>query len=224
MKILLIEDDIEISNFIKNNLTEDVFSVDVARNGADGSFMARTNYYDVIIIDYSLPSKDGISVCEEIRSGDIQTPIIFLTIYNDIRKKVLALEKGADDYMTKPFALEELRARIFALARRPHKVESTLLVVDDLVLDTARKTVSRGSVPIYLTRKTYNLLEYLMKNKGIVLSRGIIMEYVWNSESDPFSNTVEAHISNLRKKINLEGKRDILRNIPGRGYIIDNSP
>lgn len=221
MKILLVEDDNEISKFIKDNLTEDIFTVEVAKNGSDGSFLARTNYYDVIVMDHSLPTRDGITVCEEIRMSGILTPIIFLTIHNDVRKKVLALEKGADDYMTKPFAIEELRARIMALSRRPQKIEETILEADDLILDTRRRTVYRGDTQIYLTRKTYNLLEYLMKNKGTVLSRGIIMEYVWNSESDPFSNTVEAHILSLRKKINIEGKRDILKNIPGRGYIIE---
>lgn len=221
MKILLVEDDVEISEFIKNNLGDDVFIVDIAQNGSDGSFLARTNYYDVIVMDHSLPIKDGITVCEEIRSEGIKTPILFLTIHNIIRKKIAALDKGADDYMTKPFAIEELRARIFALARRPHIMEDSILRVDDLVLDTHRRTVCRGNKQIYLTRKTYNLLEYLMKNKGTVLSRGIIMEYVWNSDGDPFSNTVEAHILSLRKKINIDGKKDILKNIPGRGYIIE---
>jgi DNA-binding response OmpR family regulator len=221
MKILLIEDDIEISDFIKNNLGEDVFIIDIADNGSDGSFLARTNNYDVIVMDNSLPIKDGITVCEEIRSEGINTPIIFLTIHNILRKKILALDKGADDYMTKPFAIEELRARIFALARRPHALEDSILRVDDLVIDTHRRTVCRGNKQIYLTRKTYNLLEYLMKNKGKVLSRGIIMECVWNSDGDPFSNTVEAHILSLRKKINIDGKKDILKNLPGRGYIIE---
>jgi two-component system OmpR family response regulator len=221
MKILLIEDDIEITSFIKNNLTEDVFNVETTDNGADGSFLARTNFYDVIILDNSLPIKDGTTVCEEIRQSGIMTPIIFLTMHAEIRKKIIALDKGADDYMTKPFAIDELKARIFALSRRPRRIEDSLLTADDLVIDTLRKTVRRGGTSIYLTRKTYDLLEYLMKNRGIVLSRGLIMEYVWNSESDPLSNTIEAHISNLRRKINVEGKKDILKNIPGRGYIIE---
>jgi len=220
MKILLIEDDSDISSFIRTNLEEDGLLVDIAKDGANGSYMARTNHYDVIIIDHSLPIKDGITICEEIRSSQIETPIIFLTVYTDVRRKVTALEKGADDYMTKPFALEELKARLFALKRRPHKIESTVLRADDLILDTYKRTVRRGDMQIYLTRKTYDLLEHLMRNKGIVLSRGNIMEYVWNSESDPFSNTIESHISSLRRKINIDGKKDILKNLPGRGYII----
>lgn len=221
MKILLIEDDVEISNFIRNNFTEEGFSVEVAKDGGNGSFLARTNYYDVIVMDHSLPIKSGVAVCEEVRMSGVNIPIIFLTIHTGVQNKVLALEKGADDYLTKPFSLEELRARIFALVRRPREMESTRLIVDDLVMDTFKKTVTRGGASIYLTRKTYNLLEYLMRNKGTVLSRGIIMEYVWNSESDPFSNTIEAHILQLRKKININGKKDILKNIPGRGYIMN---
>lgn len=220
MKILIIEDDLDISSFVKDNLTEDTYSVEIAKDGPDGSFLARTNYYDIIIMDYSLPSKDGVLVCEEIRSSGVETPIIFLTVHTDVKKKVKALEKGADDYMTKPFSIEELKARIQALVRRPRKIESPILIVGDLVLDTQKRTVKRGSTSIYLTRKTYDLLEYLMRNKGTVLSRGSIMEYVWNSDGDPFSNTIEAHILNLRKKINIKGKKDILKNIPGRGYIM----
>lgn len=220
MKILLIDDDIEISNFIKNNLVESIFSVDTASNGIDGSFLARTNPYDVIVIDHSLPHKDGIAVCKEARDNGIQTPIIFLTKHIEVRRKIEALESGADDYMTKPFSIDELKARIIALSRRPHRLESNIITIDDLVLDTNRKTVRRGDKSIYLTRKSYDLLEYLMRNKGIVLSRGMIMEYVWNSDSDPFSNTIEAHISGLRKKIHIAGKKDILKNIPGRGYVM----
>lgn len=223
MKILVIEDDIDVAFFIKSGLQNDGLVVDIAKDGADGSFMARTNNYDVIVIDHSLPVKDGLTVCEEIRSSQIETPIIFLTVHGDTRRKVRALERGADDYMTKPFALEELKARLFALKRRPHKIESSILTADDLIVDTYRRTVKRNGKQIYLTRKTYDLLEYLMRNKGIVLSRGSIMEYVWNSDSDPFSNTVESHISGLRKKINIDGKKDILKNLPGRGYIIVDS-
>jgi len=221
MKILIIEDDLEISTYIKNSLVEDSFTVDTAKNASNGSFMARTNFYDVIIVDYALPDSDGILLCSELRESGVETPIIFLTNNKEMRKRIIALEKGADDYMTKPFAIEELRARLLALARRPKHVEDPILIIDDLVLDTNRRTVRRGSTQIYLTRKTYNLLEYLMRNKDTVLSRGVIMEYVWNSEGDPFSNTVEAHILSLRKKINIAGKKNLLRNIPGRGYIMD---
>jgi DNA-binding response OmpR family regulator len=221
MKVLLIEDNEEISAFIKCNLLKDGITVETAFDGVEGSYRARTSNYDIIIIDFSLPIKTGLLVCEEIRTAKIHTPIIFLTIHNEIDKKVSALEKGADDYIIKPFSFEELKARMSALLRRPVKIQNELLAVDDLVLDTHKKVVKRGKNQIYLTRKTYNLLEFLLKNRGTVLSRGAILEHVWNSESDPFSNTVEAHIRNLRKKIHVEGKRDLVRNIPGRGYVID---
>lgn len=221
MKVLIVEDDPDIATFIKTSLDKDGYTVEVAADGMQGSYMARTNSYDTIILDYSLPIKTGLMVCEEIRESGLHTPIIFLTIHAEIKKKIVALERGADDYLIKPFSLEELKARMLALSRRPHKIENPILSIEDLVVDTYKKTVKRGDTQIYLTRKTYDLLEFLMHNKGVILSRGSIMEHVWNADNDPFSNTVEAHIRNLRKKINIDGKKDLLRNIPGRGYIID---
>lgn len=221
MKILVIEDDKETADFLQAGLEADSFTVDIASDGVQGSYLARTTAYDVIILDYSLPGKNGMTVCEEIRASGSESHIIFLTVDNFTRHKISALEKGADDYMTKPFSFDELKARIRALMRRPRKIESPVLMVDNLVLNTEKQVAHRDCEPVYLTRKEYILLEYLMKNRGTVLSRGMIMEHVWNAESDPFSNTVEAHILNLRKKINSGDKRDLIRNIPGRGYIID---
>lgn len=225
MKILLIEDDPEVLDFLKTNLKSESFTVDVAYDGSEGSFMARTNPYDMIIIDYSLPLKNGITVCQEIRSSDISTPIIFLTIYSDIRRKISAFDMGADDYITKPFSFDELKARIHAIKRRPQKIESLVFTAGDIVIDIRKQSVHRSSIPINLTRKEYNLLEYLVRNKNTIVSRGTIMEHVWNAESDPLSNTVEAHILNLRKKIRDEVRCDkndgIIKNIPGRGYIIN---
>jgi DNA-binding response OmpR family regulator len=225
MKILLIEDDFNAIEFLKVGLESESFTVDMAQDGIDGAYLARTNPYDLIIIDYSLPLKNGMLVCQEIRSSGIQTPIIFLTIHCEIRKKVETLDAGADDYITKPFSFDELRSRIYAILRRPEKIENLLLTAGDLVVDVRRKTVQKNSQEIILTRKEYNLLEYLMRNKNTVLSRGMIMEHVWNAESDPLSNTVEAHILNLRKKLCTNAdptkKVEIIRNIPGRGYVID---
>ncbi|MDQ5893624.1 MAG: two-component system, OmpR family, copper resistance phosphate regulon response regulator CusR [Patescibacteria group bacterium] len=224
MKILLIEDDVNVIDFLLTNLKAESFTVDVAYDGSQGSFMARTNPYDVIIIDYSLPIKNGITVCQEIRSAEIVTPIIFLTIYSDLKKKIIALDTGADDYITKPFSFDELKARIYAIRRRPHKIESPIFTAGDIILDTRKQSVHRNSIPLNLTRKEYNLLEYLIRNKNTVVSRGMIMEHVWNAESDPLSNTVEAHILNLRKKIRdeINNKNDgFIKNIPGRGYIIN---
>lgn len=221
MKILIIEDDRDVCEFLKTSFEAESSNVDTAANGNDGSYLARTNDYDVIILDHSLPKKNGAVVCEEIRTAGRTTPIIFLSVIGELYHKVDALEKGADDYVTKPFSFEELRARVRAVVRRPHKIEGVILRVGDVVLDAEKQTVTRNGVGVYLTRKEFNLLEYLMRNQGVVLSRGVIMEHVWNAEGDPFSNTIESHILNLRKKMNGGRKKEMVRNIPGRGYMID---
>jgi DNA-binding response OmpR family regulator len=221
MKLLIVEDDVTTADFMKTGFEAASYAVDVAHNGSDGSYIARVNHYDAIIIDYSLPSKNGLKVCEEIRASGSVVPILFLSAIGEITKKVDALERGADDYMTKPFSFEELQARIRALTRRPHRIETSIITTGDLSLDTERQVAVRGDTAIYLTRKEYTLLEYLMRNQGTILSRGMIMEHVWNADSDPFSNTIEAHVLNLRKKVNLGKRKDIIRNVPGRGYTID---
>jgi two-component system copper resistance phosphate regulon response regulator CusR len=221
MKILIVEDDSEMREFLRDGFEAEGSSVDTADDGTKGSYLARTNEYDVVILDHSLPKKNGSIVCEEIRATGKNTPIIFLSVMGGLHHKVDSLEKGADDYITKPFSFEELRARVRAVMRRPHKIEPMTIQVADLVLNGERQTVLRGQTGIYLTRKEFNLLQYLMKNRGLVLSRGVIMEHVWNADSDPFSNTIESHILNLRKKINIGRKKDLIRNVPGRGYTID---
>lgn len=222
MKMLIIEDDVEIVNFVKENFTSNSHNVDIAYNGADGSYLARVNPYDVVIIDYSLPEKNGLTVCSEIRNSGSTSAILFLSMNQNIQNKVACLEAGADDYMTKPFSLEELNARVRALARRPKKLEGSILTHHDLVLDMKKQDVKKSGISIYLTRTEYGILELLLKNKGMILSRGMIVEYVWNANDDPFSNTVEAHIANLRKKISNGKKEEIIRNVAGRGYIIGN--
>ena len=225
MKILIIEDDTDISEFIKKGFKEIGFTVDTAYDGNSGSYKARTNTYDVIILDYSLPEKNGIDVCGDIRGIGCSAPIIFLSVIGDTKKKVEALSRGADDYITKPFSFEELKARVNALLRRPKRIENPMIRAGDVSIDTEKKVAFKNDIPINLTRKEYNLLEYFMRNLGIVISRNMIMEHVWSAESDPFSNTIEAHILNLRKKINdppaNSGKKNLIQNLPGRGYIIE---
>ncbi|HEY4494701.1 MAG TPA: response regulator transcription factor [Candidatus Paceibacterota bacterium] len=222
MKILIVEDDPSISEFIREGLEHDGYNVDTVFDGLKASYMAKTNHYDLIIMDYSLPQKNGYEVCKEIRASGLHMPIIFLSVLEDINKKIEVLEKGADDYLTKPFSFHELKARIKAQLRRQEKTDyqNKTLKLGELSIDISKRLAYKKNNPIYLTRKEYNLLEYLMKNQGIVVSRSMIMDHVWNAESDPFSNTVEAHILNLRKKILYDGKNHI-HNIPGRGYIID---
>jgi DNA-binding response OmpR family regulator len=148
-------------------------------------------------------------------------PIIFLSVVSDTKRKIEALRKGADDYLTKPFFFDELKERVKALLRRPQKIIDPLLTVGDLTLDMEKRVVERGGEPIYLTRKEYSLLEYLMRNANMAISRSMILEHVWNADSDPLSNTVEAHIMRLRKKLNTGHTNELIKNIPGRGYVID---
>lgn len=221
MRILLIEDEKGIIRFLKSGLESENFIVDVAEDGEKGSFLARTNEYDLIILDLILPKKDGKQVCQEIRKDGKNVPIIALTVKSEIADKVELLNTGADDYITKPFSFEELLSRIRAVLRRPLKLESEILKLDNLTLDTGSHAVKRGSREIYLTRKELTLLEYLMKNNGKVLSRGVIMEHVWDMNADPFSNTMESHILNLRRKIDQKNDKKLIHTLPGRGYKID---
>ncbi len=220
MRILIIDDDKELCEFLQMTLSSDTHAVDSVHDGESGSFTARTNEYDIIILDYSLPKRNGLQVCGEIRKAGKMMPIIILSVIDSTMNKVNLLDEGADDYLNKPFSIEELRARIAALHRRPVRLENPVLQVDDLVLDCGKHIVMRGSKGVYLTRKEFSLLEYLMRNQNEVCSRGMIMEHVWNITSDPFSNTIEAHILNLRKKIGSRGRKELIFNIPGRGYKI----
>lgn len=221
MRVLIVEDEEGIASFLKAVLESEYFVVDVAEDGEKGSYMGRTNEYDIIILDNMLPKKNGSEVCSDIRKHGKTTPIIMLSARAEQEVKVDLLNKGADDYLTKPFSLEELLARIRALLRRPTAVSSEILEVDDLVMDTKRHVTTRGTKEIYLTRKEFMLLELLMRKKGSVVSRGSIIEHVWDMKVDPFSNTIESHILNIRKKISSEGKKDLVCTLPGIGYKID---
>ena len=220
MRILIIEDDKGIINFLKNSLEGENFVVDTAEDGEKGSFIARTNDYDLIILDKNLPKKDGNHVCADIRKIGKSVPILVLSVESGIDTKIKFLNDGADNYLTKPFSFEELLARIKALLRRPEKIERDVLEIRDLILDKNKKIVSRNNKEIYLTRKEFALLEYLMKNQGMALSRGMIMEHVWDMNLDPFSNTIETHILNLRKKIERKNTKQLIQTLPGRGYRI----
>ncbi len=222
MRILLIDDDKDIRSFLRMSLEAESFVVDEAADGETGSYTARTNDYDIVILDLDLPKKNGSKVCKEIREAGKTMPILMLTVNADSEYKVELLNYGADDYLTKPFSFRELKARIRALLRRAHSIEPPVLEIADLKVDTSKQRVERNNKKIYLTRKEFSLLEYLMKHKGSVVSRGMIMEHVWNADSDPFSNTIEAHILNVRKKVdNVSSKQKLIHTIPGRGYKVD---
>ena len=218
MRILVVEDEKKIAAFIERGLKEKHYTVDVAADGEQGSMLASVNDYDLIILDNILPKKTGLQVCQEVRKDGKSVPIIVLSVKSETSTKVELLNAGADDYLSKPFSLEELLARVRALLRRPSQVEGDILQIADLVLDSKKQIVKRGAKEVYLTRKEFALLEYLLKNAGAVLSRGMIMEHVWNMSADPFSNTIESHILSLRRKIDTNIKKKLIHTIPGRGY------
>lgn len=219
MRILIVEDDTNLLEQLRKNLEVQTFAVDMATDGERGSYLARVNDYDIIILDDSLPKKNSIEVCRDIRNADKTTPIIIISETADIQTKISLLKEGADDHMIKPFSFEELLTRILVILRRPALQHKSVLNVDIVRLDCHKQQVMRGEKQVHLTRKEFALLEYLMRNKGSVVSRGMIMEHVWDGESNPFSNTIESHILSLRKKIDTKRKR-LIRNVPGRGYKI----
>ena len=195
--------------------------MDTAEDGEKGMKSALANNYDAIIMDNLMPKKTGLELCKDLRAMGSVVPIIMLSVKSEIMTKVDCLNAGVDDYLTKPFSLFELLARLRALLRRPKKIESEIIQIDDLVLDIKKHIVRRGEEYAHLTRKEFALLEYLMRNQGTVISRGMIMERIWDQNADLFSNTVESHVLNLRKKIDTEGKKKLLKTISGRGYRID---
>lgn len=220
MRVLVVEDELKIRNFLKKSLEAECFAVDAVDDGAEGLELALLNNYDFIILDNILATKSGLEICSNIRQSGKSVPILILSVRTETDIKVKALNVGADDYLTKPFSFEELLARIRALLRRPNVIEKELMITGDVVLDTTKHIVTRSEVEITLTRKEFMLLEYLMKNEGIVLSRGMLMEHVWDMNADPFSNTIEAHVRSLRKKLKCTDRNDIIQTVPGRGYKI----
>lgn len=221
MKVLVVEDDKDMAELVRGGLASHSHIIDVSKDGADASFLARNYDYDVIILDYALPKKNGLEVCKEIRAAGKTTPIIFLSATDDVDVKIEALESGADDYMIKPFAMEELYARLKAVSRRPVGIRETVLSLGEFTMDLDKHTVTRGGTMIPLTRKEFNMLEYFMRHKGAVVSRTSLLEHAWTADSNPFSNTLESHIRTLRKKTNIADKPNMIANVPGRGYIMD---
>lgn len=218
MRILLVEDEQSIADFLAMSLHAEGYGVDVATNGRKGLELALANSYDLIILDNKLPGKNGLDVCKEVRNHGKTCPIIMLSVLSDTNMKVACLDAGADDYLNKPFSLQELVSRIRALLRRPKRIVGEILAVDDLVVDTVNRTVRRGKKDIRLTRKEFGLLEYLMKHEDKAITRGMIVEHVWDKTTDPYSNTIESHIVTLRKKIDPERRRRLLHTVPGVGY------
>jgi len=220
MRILLVEDEKKIASFIKRGLKEEHYVVDVADDGEKALFMAEVNPYDLIVLDIMLPVKDGISICKELRSKKIGIPILMLTAKDKIGDKVLGLNSGADDYLTKPFSFEEFLARVRALLRRKKIDKTTTLKVADLTLDQLTRKVKRQDKEIPLTSKEYALLEYFMLNANQVITRTMISEHVWHEDFDSFTNVIDVYVNYLRNKIDKGFKKKLINTLRGTGYIL----
>lgn len=219
MRILVIEDERKIADFMKRGLKEEGYAVDVAYDGEQGYYLASINDYDLIALDLMLPKMDGVSLCKELRKEKMNIPIIMVTAKDQIKDKVSGLDSGANDYLTKPFAFEELLARIRALLRKKTE-QPTKLQVADLVLDLLMHKVTRANKELNLTTKEYSLLEYFMRNFGNVLTRTMISEHVWDINFDTDTNVIDVYVNYLRNKIDKGFKRKLLHTIRGRGYTL----
>lgn len=222
LRVLVIEDDQETADFITRGLREDGQSVDHCNDGADGLQLATRETYDVMIVDRMLPSLDGLIVVKALREAGLKTPVLFLTALGGVDDRVEGLEGGGDDYLVKPFAFSELRARIHALARRaPLQAENTVLKLADLEVDLVRRTVKRGDELITLQPREFRLLEILMRNAGRVTTRTMLLEQVWGFHFEPRTSVVETHISRLRAKVDRPFESELIQTVRGTGYRID---
>ena len=217
MRVLVIEDDRKAAKLLTRGLQEEGFVVDVSATGEEGEAQASVSDYDVIVLDWLLPGKDGIAVCRELRAHGVSTPILMLTARDGLADRVNGLTVGADDYLTKPFAFAELLARIRALLRRSRLAQPTVIRVADLTIDPATRRVTRGGVPVALTAREYAILEVLARSGGEIVSRTRLVERVWDEASDVLDNLVDAHVSHLRKKID-RGGVPLIHTVRGFGY------
>lgn len=217
----MVEDDPLVGKYLRTALQEHCYVVDLEEDGDRGYRLARENEYDLIILDNVLPGRHGEEICAALRERGCATPILVLSGQAETERKVGLLRRGADDYVTKPFSFDELAARIDALLRRSRVIEPQTLVAGDLVLEKERFGARRGTRRIHLTAKEYELLEYLMRNKGRVLSRGTLIEHVWDGAADIFSHTIETHVMRLRKKVDADEPVKLIHTVPGRGYMLD---
>jgi len=220
VKLLVIEDDRTVGQYVKRGLAEAGSQVDLVADGAEGLRVASEGHYDVVVLDLRLPSMEGREVLRTLRDRGNTVPVLVLTAQDAVDFKVQALRMGADDYVTKPFALEELLARVEALGRRPKAIAPPLLRVADLVLDTGSREVRRGGRPIELTPKEYAVLEYLVHHRGRVMPRTLITEYAWDYHFDPGTNIVDVVITRLRKKIDQAREPRLIHTVRGVGYVV----
>jgi DNA-binding response OmpR family regulator len=220
MRILVVEDDAALSALVARSLREHSYAVDVAIDGPSGIYQAAVNEYDLIILDVMLPKKSGLEVCKELRARGMHVPVLMLTARDTVRDRVAGLDTGADDYLTKPFDLEELHARVRALLRRMPATLPATLQVDDLAIDTRGHTASRNGRAIALTAKEYAMLEFLARNAGRIVGRAELSEHVWDENHDPFSNAIEVYINRLRRKVDGPDDHPLIHTRRGAGYML----
>jgi two-component system copper resistance phosphate regulon response regulator CusR len=220
MRILLVEDDPGIARFVAKGLREQSLAVDVSGDGNEALYKAAINDYDAIILDVMIPGRDGFSVCRELRATGSVVPVIMLTARDTVQDRITGLDIGADDYLTKPFAVTELLARLRALMRRGHVVRPATIQLGDLVLDTRAQRATRANRELGLTGKEYALLEYLAREQGRVVSRAEIAEHVWDENFDPLTNLIDVHINRLRRKVDSGFSTRLIHTRRGAGYML----
>jgi len=221
MKILLIEDDIESAKYLVKGLREQGYVLDHATGGRDGLFLATTEHYDAMIIDRMIPEVDGITIVKTLRASGNETPIIILTALDKVEEKVKGLKAGADDYLAKPYSFSELQARLETITRRKATEKTqTVLTIADLELDLLSRTVKRGGKIIDLQAREFSLLEYLMQHAGMVITRTMLLENVWDYNFDPQTNVIDVHISRLRQKVDKGFDKSLIQTLRGSGYRI----
>ncbi len=222
MKVLLVEDNERVSNFVRKGLSEAGHTIDHADNGRDGMFLAAGEAYDAIVMDRMLPGDiDGLGIIAALRKTGSRTPVLILSALSDVDERIRGLQSGADDYLTKPFAVGELLARLDALARRSQGASSeTTLVVDDLTMDLLSRKVTRAGRSVTLQPREFKLLEYLMRHANQVVTRTMLLENVWDYHFDPQTNVVDVHVSKLRQKIDAGAERPLLKTIRNAGYML----
>ncbi len=224
MRILLIEDEKRLSHYIKKGLTEQGFAVDQAYDGQEGLYLAKEETYDVIILDVMLPKLNGVDVCKKLRVSKKDTPVLMLTARSETEDKILGLDSGADDYLTKPFVFAELKARINALLRRSYHQVTNNLAIANLEVDPLKHTVKREGKMIKLTPKEFAILELLLRRKNEVVTRTQVIEHVWDYNFDSLSNVVDVFMGTLRKKIDRGHKTKLIHTLHGVGYMISDKP
>jgi len=222
MRLLVVEDDNTIRDFLTRALTESGFSVDSSSQGSQAEKMALEGVHDALIVDLTLPDMDGLELIQRLRAQGVASPVLILSARRSVDERVLGLERGGDDYMTKPFAVAELLARVRALLRRstPGQSEATRLRVADLEIDLIRREAKRGGQEIQLTQQEFALLEYLCRNAGRVVTRAMVLDHVWKMRIDTSTNIVDVHIHRLRSKVDRDPQQPLIRTIRGVGYVL----